>query len=128
MTADGKTTIVVVDDDDDTSALLRELLERRGYRAVAVSSGHRCLELLHAEVADVAIVDLQMPGMSGLELCRELRAHHPDVVAIVLTARADLSCADDAARAGARDTLVKPARISRLERAIGRALERRGDA
>jgi FixJ family two-component response regulator len=68
------------------------------------------------------MIDIQMPGMSGIELCRELRARHPDVVAIVLTAVTDLSCADEASRAGACDTIRKPARIERLEDAIERAL------
>jgi DNA-binding NtrC family response regulator len=116
------TTIIVVDDDEDTAALLRELLERRGYRSVAAGSGDRCLEFLRADVADVAIIDVQMPGMSGIELCRVLAARHPDVVAIVLTAVVDLSCAVDAIRAGACDTIMKPARIERLEIAIERAL------
>jgi DNA-binding NtrC family response regulator len=120
--SNGTTTIVVVDDDADTAGLLRELLERRGYRAVAALSGDRCLEFLRADVAHVVIIDIQMPGMSGIELCRVLRARYPEVVAIVLTGRAELSCAIDAARAGACDTITKPARIAQLELAIGRGL------
>jgi len=112
------TTIVVVDDDVDTAVLLGELLERRGYRASAVSSGNGCLDSLRAELVDVVILDIQMPEMSGIELCREIRARHPEVVAIMLTAVADLSCVDEAARAGAYDTILKPARIERLEIAI----------
>jgi len=126
MKSKTSTTIVVVDDDEDTASLLRELLERRGYRAVAVLSGDRCLEFLVADVADAAIIDLHMPGMSGIELCRELGVRHPDVAAIVLTGMADRSSSEDAIGAGARDAILKPARIERVEAAIERAITGRG--
>ena len=113
-------TIVVVDDDPDARGLLQELLERRGYRAVAVSSGDECLAYLHGDAADLVITDLLMPGISGIELCRELRARHPHLRAIVLTGLADHETA--AISAGACDVLRKPITTDLLDVVIRRAL------
>jgi two-component system response regulator AtoC len=114
---------LVVDDEEDTPALLCEVLERRGYQAEAFSSGARCLEYLRSGVADLVITDIQMPGMTGIELCRELGLRHPDVLAIVLTGVADIQHAIDAMRAGAYDFMTKPVRVDLLEIAIKRACE-----
>ena len=116
-------TILVVDDEEDTPAVLRELLQKRGYRAEALSSASQCLDYLRSGVADLVITDIQMPGMTGIELCSELHVRHPDVLVIVLTGIADLQQAIAAIRAGAYDFIPKPVRADLLEIAIQRALE-----
>jgi two-component system response regulator HydG len=116
-------TILVVEDEEDTAALLREVLAYRGYRAVAVASGVQCLEYLRGAVADVVVTDILMPGMSGIDLCRELSVRHPDLLSIVLTGAADLENAVQAIRAGAYDFLAKPIRADLLDVAIHRALD-----
>jgi two-component system, NtrC family, response regulator HydG len=123
MRSHGDATILIVDDEEETAALLRDLLERRRYRAVAVSSGSECLEYLRSGIADVVITDVQMPGMSGLDLCRELHVRHPDLLAIVLTGVADLENAIGAIRSGAYDFITKPVKTDVLEIAIKRALD-----
>jgi two-component system, NtrC family, response regulator HydG len=123
MTAPSASPILIVDDDEDTVALLGEVLERRGHRAVAVSSASQCLEYLRSHVADVVITDLQMPGMSGIDLCREVSARHPDVLMIVLTGVVGLDSAIRAIRAGAYDFITKPVRTDLLEIALQRALQ-----
>jgi two-component system response regulator HydG len=72
--------------------------------------------------AEVALVDMMMPGMSGVELCLALREHYPDTLAIMLTGRGDLAVAVDAMRAGVYDFLTKPVMPAALEVSIGRAL------
>src|ERR1044071_8308426 len=116
-------TILVVDDDEDTAALLREALDRRGYHAVARLSGPQCLEYLRSNIADVVVTDIQMPGMSGIDLCRELSVRHPDLLVIMLTAVAGLDHAISSIRVGAYDFITKPVRIDLLEIAIKRALD-----
>jgi len=118
-------SIVVVDDEEDSGSLLRDLLERRGYRATAVRSGDECLEYLGREIAHVIITDMVMPGMSGIDLCRELRIRHPALRAIVLTGAADLDPAG-ALRAGASEVLTKPVKTDVLDSAIRRALQADG--
>ncbi len=123
MTSPRDTTILVIDDEEDTATLLCELLQRRGHRAVALLSGSRCLEYLRSGRADVVVTDIQMPGMTGIELCRELHLRHPDLLSIVVTGVADLQHADAAIRAGAYDFITKPVKWVRLESAINRALD-----
>ena len=115
--------IMIVDDDEDAAALLRDLLERRGYCTVAVSSSSQCLDYLRRGVADLVITDIKMPGMSGIELCQELRVRHPDLLTIVLTGIADFEHAVAAIRAGAYDFITKPVKTDFLGVAIERAFE-----
>jgi DNA-binding NtrC family response regulator len=123
MSADSEPTILIVDDEEDTAALLSEALKRRGYRAVAISSAARCLDYLRTSVADVVVTDVVMPGMSGIDLCHEITARHPDVLPIMLTGAADLNHAVHAIRAGVYDFITKPVKTDVLEVAIKRALE-----
>ena len=108
-------TILIVDDEDDMVMLLRDALQRRGLRTAAVSSGIQCLEYLRGHVADVVVADIQMPGMSGIDLCRELSIRHPDLLVIVLTAVVGVESAVGAIRASAYDFITKPVKVDLLE-------------
>jgi len=116
-------TILIVDDDKDTAALLRDLLRRCGLDVTAVSSGRECLEQLRSHPADVVVTDVQMPGMSGTELCMALRERHPDLLPIIVTGHSDPETAIAAIRAGAFDFITKPLEIPAVEIALARALE-----
>src|SRR5579859_1453566 len=116
-------SILIVEDEDDTAALLRDLLRQRGFAVTAVSSGQQCLEQLHRHPADVVVTDVQMPGMSGIELCARLRERHPDLLPIVVTGQNVLETAIAAIRAGAFDFMVKPLKIDAVEFVVSRALE-----
>ncbi len=115
--------ILVVDDEEDTAFLLRDILRNRGFHAEAVLSGSAALEHMRRSPADVVISDIQMPGMTGIELCEQLYTRFPDCAPIVLTGYGRLDTAIAALRAGAWDFLTKPARGEILEIAIDRALE-----
>ena len=115
--------ILVVDDEEDTALLLQDLLKRRGYDVEAVFSATACLERMRRDPADVVVCDIQMPGMSGIELCDQLYHRYPDCAPIVLTGYGRLDTAIAALRAGAWDFLTKPVSADVLEIAIDRALE-----
>nr|HEX4315809.1 response regulator [Kofleriaceae bacterium] len=121
MTAGGR--ILVVEDDQDTAMLLCDALRKRAFEVERVASGPACLEWLQSRATDVILVDVQMAGMSGIELCGELHAHHPDVVAVVLTAQADAETAASARRAGAFDVVTKPMRLALLFSTVARAMD-----
>src|SRR5678816_1152265 len=104
-------TILIVDDDNDTAMLLRDLLRKRGLNVTAVSSARECLEQLRRHPADVVMTDVQMPGMSGIDLCVTLRERHPDLLPIIITGHDDLETAIAAIRAGAFDFITKPLQI-----------------
>ena len=114
--------ILIVDDDRDAASLLVGVLARRGFEASAVGSAHDCLERLAHQPADVVVTDMQMAGMSGIELCAELRARHPELRALVLTGHGGLEAVVAAMRAGAYDYITKPVNIDALDVALARAL------
>jgi DNA-binding NtrC family response regulator len=118
-----KGSILVVDDQPDTAEMLCALLRKRGFDATAVTSGQACLEHLRAHPADVVVTDVEMPGMSGIELCATLRERHPDLLPIVITGHSDFETAISAIRAGAYDFITKPVKIEAVAVSVSRALE-----
>jgi DNA-binding NtrC family response regulator len=116
-------SILIVDDEEDTASLLCEAMQRRGYTVETASSGRECLAKLRTLTVDVVITDVQMPGMTGVELCAALHERHPDLLPIVLTGIGDLDTAVAAIRAGAYDFLAKPVKTDALEVAVRRALD-----
>ncbi len=116
-------TILIVDDDDDTAILLRDSLKKRGFDVECVNSAQQCLDRLRTEAVDVVVTDVQMTGMSGIELCVELRQRYPDLLPIVLTGQGGLETAIAAIRAGAYDFITKPVKVDALAISVGRALE-----
>jgi two-component system response regulator HydG len=125
MTAENECvgTVLLVDDDVETATLMAEALARRGFHCHSVHSATACLEHVRRDAVDIVVTDIQMPSMSGLELCRELTRRHPELRVIVLTGVGDLENAIGAIQAGAYDFITKPARSDVLEIAIRRALE-----
>src|SRR4051794_8296837 len=116
-------SILIVDDDEDTATLLCEALGRRDFQVAAVSSAEACLDRIRNGAVDIVVTDVQMPTMSGVELCALLNERHPDVLPIVLTGVGTFDMAIAAMRAGAYDFLMKPLKVDVLEVAIRRALE-----
>lgn len=117
--------ILVVDDELAIRLTVRELLRRDGYDTVAVASGEEALELIQSQPFDLALIDLVMPGMDGVELMRRLQEVAPDTVTIVLTARGSMETAIEAIRLGAHDYLTKPCDERLLKRCVETGLTRR---
>jgi two-component system response regulator HydG len=122
-TARAEATVLIVDDEEDTAQLLCDVLRKRGFAVEAVYSASQCLEHLRRDPVDVVVTDVQMPGMSGIELCDQLYKRYPDCAPIVLTGYGRLDTAVAAMRAGAYDFITKPVKGDVLELAIDRALE-----
>ena len=91
-----------------------------------MSSGAAALEYLRSNPCDVVVTDVHMAGMTGIELCEQLKASHTDVLAIVVTGNGELPTAVAAIRAGAFDFVTKPLKIDALSIAVSRALEHLG--
>jgi DNA-binding NtrC family response regulator len=106
--------ILIVDDDADVRYLLSLLLKRRGFDVDAVESAASCLERLETTSVCVVVTDVQMPGMSGLELCAAVRELHPETVAIVMSGAASPTLAAAAIDSGAFTFLAKPVNASTL--------------
>ncbi len=100
--------VLVVDDDDMVRRLVVRILTQRGYRVDSANNGPSALELLLTLDPDVALVDVQMPGMTGLELMPRLKAIRPGLEVVVMTGFGEISVAVDAVQAGAYQFLTKP--------------------
>jgi DNA-binding NtrC family response regulator len=116
-------SLLVVDDDAVARDLLTEVLSRDGYRVRTASGGTECLALAAAEPVDLALVDLRMPDMDGLEVLRRLAAIRPGIPTVILTAFGNVDTAIEAIRAGAYDYLSKPFRMAEIKLVVRRALE-----
>jgi DNA-binding NtrC family response regulator len=117
--------ILIVDDDRSMCDLIETDLRRRGYAPESVGDAAAALELVRGEDLDVVLTDLNMPGMSGIELCERVAAHRPDVPVIVITAFGSLESAISAIKAGAYDFVTKPIDLDILAVSIERALNHR---
>jgi DNA-binding response OmpR family regulator len=120
--ADVGARILVVDDQPGVRFFLKEVLEGEGYSVVAADSGETALEHIPGEAFDVAIIDLVMKEVGGIEVLKALKRASPSTAAIVLTAHGSLETAVDALREGAHDYLFKPCKTSRLRKSVRTAL------
>jgi DNA-binding NtrC family response regulator len=116
-------SILVADDDPVARDLLVEVLAGEGYRVRAAEGGEACVRLAEREPFDLALVDLRMPDLDGLEVLRRLSALRPPVTVLILTAFATLQTAIETIQAGAWDYLSKPFRIDEIKLGVTRALE-----
>ena len=117
--------ILIADDDPVARDLLAEVLAKEGYRVRAAAGGRECLELARSGPVDLALLDLRMPDLDGLEVLRQIQALHPGVPILILTAFATLETAIEAIRAGAYDYLSKPFRMEEIRLVVRRALDQR---
>lgn len=115
--------VLVVDDEVDTCANLSDILTDLGYQVEVAYDGPSAIELVKQNAYDVALLDLKMPGMDGLELYRRIKQLQSGTVAIVVTAYASSNTASAALVAGAWQILSKPVDLSKLlgfvEEAVG---------
>ncbi len=118
-------TLLVADDDPAVRQSLERALAREGYTVVLAPDGQAALERLRQGGVDLLLSDLRMPGLTGLELLREVKAAVPDVDVILLTAFGTVEEAVTAMKDGAVDFLTKPFQRAQLIRVIRKALERR---
>lgn len=104
------TAVLVAEDDPDVRDLVVFKLEQSGYDVIATEDGLAALSAARERIPDIAVLDISMPGMSGLDVCRLLReeAATASMLIILLTARAQESDVDTGFTAGADDYIVKP--------------------
>ena len=120
-----KGRVLVVDDDASMCDMLVSDLGELGFEVKARTAAPAALEALVASEFDAVVADLNMPGMSGLELCERIVASRPDVPVIVITAFGSIQTAIAAIRSGAYDFVTKPLEVDALGLALERAIQHR---
>lgn len=117
--------ILVVDDELPMRESLREILELEGFQVSLAESGEAALEILRQTPIDLALLDLKMKGLDGLQTTEAAKRLAPDTVIIMLTAHGSLESAIGAMRYGAFDYLLKPAAVSDIIASVQRGLGHR---
>lgn len=115
--------ILIVDDEPDTCENLSDILTDLGYRVDTANDGFAALELVKNNAYDIALLDLRMPGMDGLELYRKIRQISAETVAIVVTAYASSDTAKSVLSTGAWRIVPKPVNIGNLLSLVSQALD-----
>jgi DNA-binding NtrC family response regulator len=115
--------LLVVDDEPGMLALIERVVAPTGFRTILHGSAREALERLHGEAADVALVDLQMPEIGGLDVLRAIRQTRPQCAVILMTGHASVESAIEAVKLGALDYLTKPLDLARLRKLLGDARE-----
>ena len=116
--------LLVVDDDAEFRGTLVRRFGRRGYQVQEAADGLQALALAERREFDVAVIDMVMPGLTGLEVLEKLKAAHAECEVILLTGQGTIETAVKAMKLGASDYLTKPCPLSELEILIERAVER----
>jgi len=115
--------ILVVDDVRENRELIREALASAEYQFSEAENASQVLQIMRGHAADLVITDVRMPGISGVDLLKELHSEYPNTVVILVTAFGTVESAVEAMKAGARDYITRPLDVHALRLVVQRALE-----
>lgn len=124
MESVGATRVVLVEDDPTVRSVVGDYLRASGYAVVLHADGERARDAIRAQAPDVVIVDRMLPGLSGDELCRDIRSHS-DVPIIMLTALGSVDERIEGLEHGADDYLAKPFAMRELQLRVAALARRR---
>lgn len=120
------THILIVDDDNRVTNALRRTLAYEGYQVSVAATGEGALSIARTRSPDLVILDLMLPGINGLEVCRRLRSAGNGIAVLMLTARDEVADRVAGLETGADDYLVKPFALEELLARVKALLRRRG--
>lgn len=118
------TSVLVVDDDQDLAEMLGIVLNGAGIEVDLVSRGDEAVEAFRNNQPDLVLLDIMLPGLDGIEICREIRKQSMKVPIVMLTAKSDTNDIVKGLEAGADDYMVKPFKPSELVARIRTRLRR----
>ncbi len=117
--------LLTVDDETGIRHLLRRRLSQEGYRCEEAESAERALDVLAAGPISLVILDIRLPGKSGLEVLPEIKTGYPDTAVVMATALSEMNTAVQCLKQGADDYICKPFNMDEVSLSVQRALERR---
>lgn len=117
--------ILVVDDNEQLSSMLKDVLESWGYTALTSTEGRSCLETARLEQPDIILLDIMLPGLSGYEVCSELKrdSRTCSIAVIMMTALEDMESRIHGYKVGADNFLVKPINYNEVKAIIEKLLK-----
>jgi len=114
--------ILIVDDEPIVQESIRDWLKDAGYQVATAESGEEALEMIEQQDFSVMIVDVRLPGKTGITVLKEVKALRPEIKSIIITAYPSIELAAEAMKLGAIDYLIKPIAPDDLERLIRETL------
>lgn len=120
-----KPKILIVDDEEIVRSSISDCLKKEGYEILAVEDGYKAIEKVKDEDWNLALVDLKMPGIGGLEVLRKINGINPKLPVIIITAYATVESAVEAMKEDAVDYIMKPFTADELRIRVEKALEKR---
>lgn len=116
-------TVLIVDDQDGVRQLLQELLVNEGFQVSTACNGYQALEVINADFPDILLIDMKMPGMSGLDVLKALQDRDCRCFSIMMTAYGELDIIKEAKKLGVSLCITKPFDIDELRQIIKRVAE-----
>src|SRR5438067_134472 len=117
--------VLFVDDERSLQELMRSELPRLGHVVTVCPDGKTAMKVLEKEPFDAAILDVRMPGVTGIEVLQHLKKVAPDTEAIIMTGHASTETAIEALRLGAFNYITKPAKLSEIDANLQKIAEKR---
>ncbi|MEM1202446.1 MAG: sigma-54 dependent transcriptional regulator [Acidobacteriota bacterium] len=117
--------ILIIDDEEVLQDILTSLVQQEGWNALNATTGEEGLRLLDTEDVDLVLLDLMLPGMSGMEVLRQIRHQDPDMVVVIITAFSSIEGAIEAMREGAFHYIPKPFKNQEVLLTLRKGLEQR---
>lgn len=118
----GELRVLLVDDEEEFVRTLAERLELRGVTVIVALDGSEAIDALEREDVDVVVLDVRMPGMSGLDVLRHIKGTKPHIPVILLTGHGDTRDGIEGMKLGAFDYLMKPLDIDTLMERLSEAV------
>lgn len=119
----GGQKILIVDDEPDIAEVLGDRLESEGYEIRIVHRAKACYRAVAEDPPDLILMDIQMPGISGMDALVEMKTHHPSIPVLMVSASTTQTVAQEAIKKGAVGFLLKPYEPAELMRKVRSALE-----
>ncbi len=120
--SEAKATILVVDDSTTIRTIVSSIVRKSGHTTIMAEDGNSCIEIINSHQIDLLLLDVHMPGKTGLEVLSYLRDHHLNIPVIMISGSADIEEAVKALKMGAYDFLLKPVNPDKLTVTVKNAL------
>ena len=117
--------VLIIDDEEVLQDVLTVLLRKEGHNTISAMTGEEGLDLLQREDVDLVLLDLMLPGMSGMQVLKEIRRRYPDIVVVMITAFSSIESAIEAMREGAFHYIPKPFKKEEVLLTLRKGLEQR---